>query len=61
METLLEEYYLDIYYLKKVKEVRTNYEGSLKVLRMNKPNENDDSIDEQTELIGGNAESSITV
>jgi hypothetical protein len=44
LETLLEDYYLDVYYLKKVKEVITNYEKY-------KQNENDGSVDEKTELI----------
>jgi hypothetical protein len=53
LETLLEDYYLDIFYLRKVKEVITNYENS----KMYKQNENDKCIDEKSELINRKAES----
>ena len=55
LETLLEDYYLDVYYLKKVKEVITNYEDSLKMMKQN------ENYDETIELIDGNAESNMTV
>ncbi len=56
LETLLKDYYLDVYCLEKVKEVIINHRDSLKMLEIIKQNKNDDSV-EKIELMGGNDES----
>jgi hypothetical protein len=50
LETLLEDYYLDVYYLKKVKKVITKHAKQEDLLKKYEQIDENESIDENVEI-----------